>query len=148
MQQIHHPFQIFYIRFVERGELIAVDVEDGDDLAVLEYGNDNLAAGGGRAGDVSGELLDVGYHNRALFLPRRAAHPAPVRDARTGQRPLERTEHQLVTDDAVEARPPEPERFVQHRRHVRHVRDDIHAAVHHRLHLREEGGVFFLLAVA
>ena len=148
MQQIHHPFQIFLVCFVKGGQPFAVDVEDGDDLSVLEDGNDNLAAGGGRAGDVSGECFHVGYHNRAPFLPSGSAHAAPVRDARTGQRPLERPENQLVTDDTVEARPPEPERLVQHRRHVRHVRDDIHAAVHHRLHLREEGGVFFLLAVA
>jgi len=137
-------FEVFRIGVVKRSQLGAVDVEDGDDYVVVEDGDDDFAAGGRGAGDVSGKLLHVGYHEGAAFLPRAAADAASERDARAGQRPLERSQHQFVADDAIEASPPEPKGFVQHGRHVRHVGDEIDAWVHHRLDLREEGFVLFL----
>ena len=90
LQKLNGFFKVGGVRFVEGGETVAVDVEDGDDLIVLEDGHHDFAAGSGRAGDMAGKLFYIGHHERMPFFPCGAAHASPVRDARAGERPLER----------------------------------------------------------
>lgn len=99
---------------VKCGEVLAVDVKHADDIALgIVQGDDNLAAGEAAAGDVAGELLNVGDDDGAVLLPRCATHAAPVLDAVAGNGSLEWTEVQLVTLDEVEACPPPSHGLVQ-----------------------------------
>ena len=69
--------QIFLVNKVEGIVVGAVDIEDGDDVAVggviSADGDDYFAVGSSGAGDVSGELMDVGYDERFGLCPGRAA---------------------------------------------------------------------------
>ena len=89
-------FEVLLVDGVEGVKVGAVDVQHGDDLAVLSYGYDDLALGGGGAGDVSREFMDVGHDDRLVLRPRRAADAFVVRDACAGDGSLERTEDQLA----------------------------------------------------
>ena len=91
-------------------------------------------------------LREAADDDGALLFPGGTAHATSVGDARAGERTLERPQYQLVTDNAVEAGPPETEGLMQHGCHVRHVGDDIDVRVDDCLHLREECGVFFLFS--
>src|SRR5690606_41751705 len=82
-----------------------VDVEPADVLAAYDDGHDDLGARPVVAGDVPGELVDVGDDLRAPLGRRGAAHAAPHGDADAGGPPLEGAEHQLPALHQVEAGP-------------------------------------------
>src|SRR6478736_2350594 len=58
----------------EAREHRAIQVQHADDAPTLHHGNDDLAVGGAVAGDVAGECVHVGDHDRSLLLRRGAAH--------------------------------------------------------------------------
>ena len=67
----------------------------------------------GAAGDVAGELLDVGDDDGADFLPGGAADAFAVGDVGAGDWTLEGGKDEFGAGDAVEARPPEAESVVE-----------------------------------
>lgn len=121
LQYLYNLFQIELVRFVEGIEISAVDVEDSDDLVVTDDGNNDLAIGSGRARNMSGEVMDVGYDDGFGALPSCAADTFTIRNARTRDRTLERTQDQLLPFYAIESCPPKAESVVQDCCHVRHV---------------------------
>ena len=153
--------QIFLVDEVEGVVVGAVDVEDGDDFSLFADGHNNLAFGGGGTGDVSGELMHVGYDERLVLRPGGAADAFAVGDAGTGDGPLERTEDQFggsplvpprgggsIGDwfDEVEAGPPEMESGVEYCGDVRHIRNKVRLPGNESVDLRDEGLVrcFFM----
>lgn len=72
--RVTHLFlQIGLVRLVEGVEVLAVDVENGNDLSVMQNRHHNLAVGRGRTCDMSWEVIDVGYDDCFDALPCRAA---------------------------------------------------------------------------
>ena len=133
---------------VEGVEVLAVDIEDGYDvvLRVRVYGggmpgtenrDNDLAAGLAAAGDVAREFLYIGYHEGLPLLPGGTADTPAISDMGTGHGSLERAEDQFVTDDTVEARPPEMESLVQHGGGVGHAGNPVLFTV-------EDGGNLFI----
>ena len=91
------------------------------------------------------ELIDIGHDLRRFPLPSRSAHSPTLSDSRAGHRPLERTKHQLLAHDAIEARPPEAKGLVEHRRHVGHIGYEVAIALDDARHLRQQSFVSLLL---
>ena len=118
--------------------MLAVDVEHTDDFLTFIYRNYNFASRLAAASDVARELLYVFHHDGAALFPRRAADALAISNAGTGHGTLEGTEHQLLADDAVEARPPEMESFMNQGGHIGHVGDRVGLILHHRFNLGEE----------
>ena len=135
-QQFHNLLQPHAVRVVEGGQFVAVDVEDGGDGAVGAMdGDDDLAAGGAAAGDVSWESLDVGDDDGFVPGPCRPTNAFPERDVHAGDGTLEGAEDKLarfrvkpgmtIGGHAVETGPPETEGFVQDGGDVRHLGDRV-----------------------
>ena len=83
-----------------------------------------------------------------ITVSSRSQHTLPFLDARTCQRTLERTKDKEVSIPflhPIESRPPEPERLMQHARHIRHVRNQIRLALHHRSNLWHQFQVLLFL---
>ena len=76
---------------VEGVVIFAVDVEDGDDFSVMTDGDYDLAFRFRGAGDVSRELMDIGYDERFVLFPRRTAYTFAEGDASASDRTLEGT---------------------------------------------------------
>src|SRR5262249_30810915 len=72
--------------------MLAVDIQDQGHLTPPDQRDDDLGAGEGAAGDVTGELVHVRDEDRAALPSRSAANAAVERDPRAGDRPLERAE--------------------------------------------------------
>ena len=121
----HQPFKVVAVGVVEGGEAFAVDVEDGDNLPLMEEGDDNLAPRFGTAGDMAGELLHVGHDEGAFLRPGCPAHSATAGDMYAGQRPLKGTEQQLALHYTVEPCPPEVEGVVEQGGHIGHFGDEV-----------------------
>lgn len=106
-------FQPVAVAVVEGGEVLAVDVEHRHDGAVNSDGYHYLAARGGTAGYVAGELLYIGHQEGAFFFPGGAAHAGTEGYVHAGHGSLEGTEQQFVVFHTVVAGPPEMESLVQ-----------------------------------
>ena len=117
--------QVFLIHFVEGAKVLAVDVEDGDDVQIVEYGYDNLAAALGGTGDVTREGIDVGHDDGFATCPSGATHSPALLDAGACQGTLEGTKDEFAIDDTLEACPPETKGLVEHACHIRHVGDGV-----------------------
>ncbi len=125
-QKRHNPLQPNPVFFVESGQAVAVDVQDGGDSAVGTMDrNDDLAAGGAAAGDMPGELFHVRDDDGLIPLPGRTADPFTERDVHARDRALERAENEFISRDPVETGPPESKRFVQDGGDIRHLRDGV-----------------------
>ena len=81
---------------------------------------------------MSGEVMDIGHDDGFGALPSRAADTFTIRNARTRNRTLERSQDEFAdscttyllnsfSPYSVESRPPEAESLVQGSCHVRHV---------------------------
>ena len=132
-EDVGELLEVEAVGVVEGVEAVAVDVEDGPGACVIgglryfvigglrgcvsgrgeEEGDYYLAAGLGAAGDVAGELLDVGDDDGASLLPGGAADAFAEGDVGAGDGALEGGEDELGAGDAVEARPPEAEGVVE-----------------------------------
>ena len=106
-------FEPVAVAVVEGGEVLAVDVEHCHDGAVNSDGYHYLAARGGTAGYVAGELLYIGHQEGAFFFPGGAAHAGTEGYVHAGHGTLEGAEEQFVVFHAVVAGPPEMESLVQ-----------------------------------
>ena len=84
--------QVFLIHFVEGAKVLAVDVEDGDDVQIVEYGYDNLAAALGGTGDMTREFVDVFHELRSVFSYSSSAYALPYFDDRACRLSLKRSE--------------------------------------------------------
>lgn len=123
-EDVGQLFETEAVGVVEGVELSAVDVEDSPDGSLIvgaldclsgicEDWDDNLAAGLGAAGDVAGELLDVGHDDAALLLPGGTANTLAEGDIGASHRTLECGKNKLVAGDTIEACPPESEGVVK-----------------------------------
>ena len=123
-EDVGQLFETEAVGVVEGAELVAIDVEDGPDgfffLCMCwcvsvgdEQGDNNLAAGLGAAGDVAGELLDVGHDDATLLLPGGTANTLAEGDIGASDRTLECGKNKLVAGDTIEACPPESEGVVK-----------------------------------
>ena len=130
-------FQPVAVGLVESVELVAVDVEHGDDGAVgVVDGDDDFAARGTGAGNVAWELVNIGDDLCLVFLPCGSAYAATFADAGTGEGTLEGTEHEGVgIGYAVKAYPPPAEGLVEHGGGVGHVCDGVGFVGNDRLNL-------------
>ena len=90
------------------------------------------------------KLLNVFNYDGFLVFPCCAAHALAEADAGAGYGTLEGTEHQLLADDAVEARPPEVEGLLDQCGHIGHIGDGVALVFYHRLDLGEEEFIVFL----
>ena len=109
------------------------------------YGNDDLAAGGGAAGDVPGEGFDIGDDDGRVPRPGRPADALPVRDMHAGDGALEGAENQFLPRHAVESGPPETELGVQDGGDVRHLGDGVRLPLEQGGQLALQQAVFFSL---
>ena len=91
---------------------------------------------------MAGELLDIGHQQGAALLPGCSANAFAIGDVHTGNRTLERPEHQLVAHHTVEPRPPKVEGVVQHGSGIGHAGDGVLLALEEGLELLEEQAVF------
>lgn len=123
-EDVGQLFETEAVGVVEGVELSAVDVEDGPDgfffLCMCwcvsvgdEQRDDHLAAGLGAAGDVAGELLDVGHDDATLLLPGGTANTLAEGNIGASHRTLECGKNKLVAGDTIEACPPESEGVVK-----------------------------------
>lgn len=123
-EDVGQLFETEAVGVVEGVELSAVDVEDSPEGSVIlresgcvrvgqKQGDDNLAAGLGAAGDVAGELLDVGHDDATLLLPGGTANTLAEGDIGASHRTLECGKNKLVAGDTIEACPPESEGVVK-----------------------------------
>jgi hypothetical protein len=122
-------------RLRSAGEIRAADVERGklfehDPVALIEpivrraIKVDDLRIRRRVARDVASEYVHVGYDDRPLLRPGRAAHARIKSDARNGRLTLEWSEHELLTTHEVETRPIDVgQRSVKKRGKVRCVRN-------------------------
>ena len=91
-----------------------------------------------------GELIDIGHNLRCRFLPSRATYSPTLLDASASHRTLERTKHELGAFHSIETCPPETEGFVKHRRHIRHIGNEVWLVLDDCLYLRQERFVTLL----
>ncbi len=82
-------FEVELVGGVEGVEGCAIDVEDGDDFAVVDDGDDNLTIGGRGTGYMSREVMDVGDDDRLGTLPRGATDSFAERNTGTRNGTLE-----------------------------------------------------------
>ena len=92
-------FEVISVDFIERIEVFAIDVEDGDDCSVVADRHDDLAFRFRGTGYVSGELMDVRHDERFVLLPGCTANTFSERDAGASDRTLERTKYEFVALD-------------------------------------------------
>jgi hypothetical protein len=93
----HDLFQVLLVYFVERVVLVAIHVEDGNELPGLtKDGHHNFTFGIGITGDMSGELVNVRHNERLLAAGARTAHTPVEGDVQAAQRALVRPNEQPV----------------------------------------------------
>src|SRR5580698_10310229 len=140
--EVHDALEPDAVGLGEIVRLVAVDVEDQPGPAVCDKGYDDLGLRERAAGDVAGERVNVGNDDGLAPARRRAAYALAEGDRHAGERTLERAERQHVgRGGAVEADPMEAERFLEDGSDIGEVGDQIVHARHHRLDLRQQGGV-------
>src|SRR5437588_11961519 len=84
------------IGLVEARELRAVEVEDADDAICVDDRNDDLAPRRRIAGDVAGELVDVGNDDRAAIARRGPAHARADADGHASRLAVEGSRPELA----------------------------------------------------
>ena len=62
------------VSFIKCIPIYAVNIQNGDDLAIPENRDDNFATGKAAAGNMTRKLLYIGDNDAFLALPRRPAH--------------------------------------------------------------------------
>ena len=75
LQHGHDFFEEMAVGMVEGVEFCAVDVEDGNDVFALLDGHDDFASRQRGAGDVAGELVDVGQLHTCTLANGRVCLP-------------------------------------------------------------------------
>ena len=68
------------VSFIKCIQIYAVNIQNGNDLAIPENRDDDFAAGKTAAGNMSRELLYIGNDDAFLALPRRPAHSPAERN--------------------------------------------------------------------
>lgn len=106
--------EVFGIDVVEGVEVVAVDIEHTDYIAVrVEHRHNNLGTREAAACDVTWELLYIGHHLSLAFLPCSAAYATTIGNLEAGGGALEGSEMEVAGFFAheVEAYPEEWECF-------------------------------------
>ena len=109
-------------------------------------GDDDLAVGGRRAGNVSGELVDVRDDEGAVLRPRLTTDSTVIGDSRTCNGTLKWSKDQFGVGVGigfgfydVEAGPEEVEGIMEDGDDVGHISDEVGFAGDEGLDLREDG---------
>ena len=73
----NHLLQEVLIYLIEHVELIAVDIQHGNDLPIRFHRHHDLRARGGVAGDMSGKGIHIRHDHRLCSFPSRSTYPFP-----------------------------------------------------------------------
>lgn len=106
-------FEVVAVGVVEGVEVLAVDVEDSDDFAVVLDGDNDFGATGTTAGDMAWELVNIWDYDGLSLLPGGATDTFALAYAGASEWTLEGSEYELVVEDTIEACPPETEGLVE-----------------------------------
>ena len=87
--------QIVFVYIIEGVVIFAVDVEDGDDFAIMTDGDYYFAFRLGGTSDVSRELVNVRHDDGLVVFPRCAADTFSKRNARASNWSLEGTKNEF-----------------------------------------------------
>ena len=124
--QFLYPGAVFMI---EASLFGAVQVDNRDDLAFADHGNDQLRIGIAIAGDVPRKRVDILDQLSFALGSSYPANAATERYPDAGRTAHERTEHQLTIDKAIKTRPVQVRKKVpQQGRAIRHIGDGIRLA--------------------
>lgn len=127
--------KVFAVGRVEGGEVFAVDIEYGYDVAPTDDRYYYLAATQTGTGYVTREGIDVGNDEGLALSPSCATYSFAFGYSCTSQRTLKWTENEFAVHDAIEAGPPESECLMQHTRHICHVGYEVALATYYCLYL-------------
>src|SRR5690348_16929168 len=138
-EDLHQRFQRARILFGEAPRAGAVEIEHAEDAPAADHGHHHLASRRTVARDVAGKRVHVRHHHAARLRRGRSADALAERNAHARGLALERTEHELLAAQPVEARPVEiGERMEDERREVRGIRGAVALALEKRARERAQ----------